>query len=185
LIQTSKVIGIQKYVFFSIYQCDRYPDIPLMSIKACTEVFIKSTNMDYTIFRLCGFMQAIIGNYAVPILENRTVWGTNENTQTAYVDTQDIAKMTISSLSRSDTNGFTLTILGPKAWTTQEVIELCETFSRGSKAKVVKVPVWFLKATRNFLSYFQSARDAADRLAFSELSSGNFIIDKSSWHKII
>lgn len=33
-------------------------------------------------------VQAVIGNYAVPILENRPVWGTNDETRTAYLDTQ-------------------------------------------------------------------------------------------------
>ena len=33
-------------------------------------------------------MQAIIGNYAVPILEDRQVWGTSDQTQTAYLDSQ-------------------------------------------------------------------------------------------------
>merc|ERR1711912_203243 len=102
--------------------------------------------MKHTIFRLCGFMQAIIGNYAVPILERKTVW---------------------------DTNGRTLTIAGPKAWTTTDIIKLCEDLSGGSKAKVVKVPVWILKVTRGLLSCFQPARDAADRLAFTDLSLGD------------
>ena len=42
--------------------------------------------------------QAIIGNYAVPILEDKTVWGTNDETSTAYLDTQDVAKMTMAAL---------------------------------------------------------------------------------------
>jgi hypothetical protein len=33
-------------------------------------------------------MQAVIGNYAVPILEDKTVWGTNDDSRTAYMDTQ-------------------------------------------------------------------------------------------------
>lgn len=32
--------------------------------------------------------QAIIGNYAVPILEEKPVWGTTDQTRTAYMDTQ-------------------------------------------------------------------------------------------------
>jgi uncharacterized protein YbjT (DUF2867 family) len=173
LIQAAQMIGIQKYVFYSIFECDRYPNVPLMSIKACTEEFIRSTNLNYTIFRLNGFMQAIIGNYAVPILEQRSVWDTNETNRTAYIDTVDVAKITITSLFRPNTNGRTLTIAGPKSWTTYEVIELCESLSGGSKAKIVKVPVWILKLTRNFLSYFQPAKDAADRLAFTDLAPGN------------
>lgn len=32
--------------------------------------------------------QAVIGNYAVPILEDKSVWGTNDDSRTAYMDTQ-------------------------------------------------------------------------------------------------
>ena len=34
------------------------------------------------------YAQAIIGNYAVPILEERQVWGTTDETRTAYLDSQ-------------------------------------------------------------------------------------------------
>lgn len=42
--------------------------------------------------------QAIIGNYAVPILEEKQVWGTNDQTRTAYLDTTDVARMTLAAL---------------------------------------------------------------------------------------
>jgi hypothetical protein len=42
--------------------------------------------------------QAIIGNYAVPILEEKQVWGTNDQTRTAYLDTTDVARMALASL---------------------------------------------------------------------------------------
>lgn len=32
--------------------------------------------------------QAVIGNYAVPILEDKPVWGTTDETRTAYLDSQ-------------------------------------------------------------------------------------------------
>ena len=43
-------------------------------------------------------LQAIIGNYAVPILEEKQVWGTTDETRTAYLDTTDVAKMTLAAL---------------------------------------------------------------------------------------
>ena len=143
-----------------------------MNIKSCTEKFVESSGLAYTIFRLCGFhqvrgfksvnfrqvtialqvrvargdklqsrhmnnlksadesilalfldllearmrqstevlgkathclkpsktgegllaralaSQAVIGNYAVPILEDKPVWGTTDETRTAYLDSQ-------------------------------------------------------------------------------------------------
>ena len=43
-------------------------------------------------------VQAIIGNYAVPILEDKQVWGTSDETRTAYLDSQDVARMALAAL---------------------------------------------------------------------------------------
>lgn len=34
----------------------------------------------------------------MPILEEKQVWGTNDQTRTAYLDTTDVARMTLASL---------------------------------------------------------------------------------------
>ena len=93
-------MGIQRYVFFSIHNADRHPDVPLMQIKARTEEFLATSGLDFTILRLCGFMQAIIGNYAVPILEEKQVWGTSDATRTAYLDSQARRRRCLPSLHR-------------------------------------------------------------------------------------
>jgi hypothetical protein len=36
----------------------------------------------------------------VPILEEKQVWGTNDQTRTAYLDTTDVARMTLAALRR-------------------------------------------------------------------------------------
>jgi uncharacterized protein YbjT (DUF2867 family) len=172
LIQCAQAMGISRYLFFSIFNCDKHPEVPLMNIKACTEDFLKQSGLNYTVLRLCGFMQAVIGNYAVPILEDRAVWGTNDETRTAYLDTQDAARMAMAALRSDACANATLTLAGPKAYTTKEVIELCEQLS-DSKAQVNSVPTWLLKGTRNVLRGAQWARDAADRLAFAEVLANN------------
>jgi hypothetical protein len=250
LMQCAQAMGISRYIFFSIFNCEKHPEVPLMNIKACTEEYLAGSGLNYTILRLCGFMQvgagpraacaarpraccarararvstrawprrhacltaptpglvhlpqplplthppptpplpppppqAVIGNYAVPILEDRPVWGTNDETRTAYLDTQvrcrrgtgwrgagrgrgrarlspaparlrvlldarsladpsrpsnppppptrsqDIARMTMAALRSEECSGRTLTLAGPQAYTTKEVIEMCERMS--------------------------------------------------------
>jgi len=50
-------MGIQRYIFYSIHNCDRHPEVPLMCIKTATEDFLAVSGLNYTTFRLCGFMQ--------------------------------------------------------------------------------------------------------------------------------
>jgi len=176
LIQTAQAMGIQRFVFYSIQNCEKHPEVPLMLIKNRTEEFLRKSGLNFTIFRLCGFMQAIIGNYAVPILEDKQVWGTSDQTKTAYLDTTDVARMTLASLRSEATVGETLTLAGPDAYTVEEVIEMCEKYA-GADADVTKVPVWLLRLTRNLLRGFQWARDAADRLAFVEVLAAKDKID--------
>jgi len=168
LIQAAQAMGIQRYVFTSIYDCDRHPEVPLMNIKACTEAMLAASGLRYTNLRLCGFMQAVIGNYAVPILEDKTVWGTTDATRTAYLDSTDVARMALAALRCDAAVGKTLTLAGPAAYTTQEVIAMCEKMS-DSRAKVTTVPTWLLKRARGVLRGLQWAADAADRLAFAEV----------------
>jgi uncharacterized protein YbjT (DUF2867 family) len=186
LIQSAQAMGIQRYIFFSIMHCDKHPEVPLMNIKKCTEEFLEQSGIDYTIFRLTGFMQAIIGNYAVPILEEKPVWGTADNTKTAYLDTTDAAKMTMASLRSPEAIGKTLPMAGPRGYTTEQVVRLCETLA-DCDAEVRDVPVWVLKLTRGVLKSFQWARDAADRLAFADLlSSGeDFTADMTETYRVL
>ncbi|OEL19114.1 Uncharacterized protein ycf39 [Dichanthelium oligosanthes] len=174
LIQCAKAMGIQKYVFYSIHNCDKHPEVPLMEIKYCTEKFIQDSGLDYIIIRLCGFMQGLIGQYAVPILEEKSVWGTDAPTRIAYMDTQDVARLTFIAMRNEKATKKLMTFAGPRAWTTQEVITLCERLA-GQDANVTTVPVAVLRFTRQLTRFFQWTNDVADRLAFSEVLSSNTV----------
>ncbi|CAM6129248.1 unnamed protein product [Calypogeia fissa] len=174
LIQCAKAMGIQRFVFFSIHNCEKHPEVPLMEIKRCTEKYLAESGLNYTTIRLCGFMQGVIGQYAVPILEEKSVWGTDAPTRVAYMDTQDVARLTLTALRNPKTEKKSLTLAGPRAWTTQEVISLCERLA-GQDAKVTTVPVAILKITRILTRLFQWTADVADRLAFSEVLSSDAV----------
>ncbi|KAK9666690.1 hypothetical protein RND81_14G203900 [Saponaria officinalis] len=174
LIQCAKAMGIQKFVFFSIHNCDKHPEVPLMEIKYCTEKFLQDSGLNHVTIRLCGFMQGLIGQYAVPILEEKSVWGTDAPTRIAYMDTQDIARLTFIALRNENLNKKLLTFAGPRAWTTQEVITLCERLA-GQDANVTTVPVSVLRFTRQLTRLFQWTSDVADRLAFSEVLTSDVV----------
>ncbi len=168
LIQAAKAAGVDRFIFFSILDAQKYPNVPLMEIKRCTELFLDEAGLNYTILRPCGFMQGIIGQYAIPILEGQAVWVTGESSPVAYMDTQDIAKFAIRALSLPETEKQAFPVVGSRAWSAEEIISLCERLS-GREGRVTRMPVNLLRTVRRVLRSFQWGWNVADRLAFTEV----------------
>lgn len=172
LIQAAKKAGVDRFIFFSILNAEKYPNVPMMQIKSCTEDFLKESGLDYTILRLSGFLQGLIGQYAIPILEKQTVWVTGEATPIAYMNTQDIAKFAVRATTLEATRNHTFPVVGTKAWDGYEIIRLCERLS-GQDAKIARLPIETLRIVQKFSGFFEWGWNLADRLAFSEvLASG-------------
>ncbi|MEA5514387.1 SDR family oxidoreductase [Nodularia sp. UHCC 0506] len=172
LIQAAKAAGVERFIFFSILDADKYPEVPLMEIKRCTEVFLAESGINYTILRLAGFMQGLIGQYGIPILENQPVWVTGNSSPVAYMDTQDIAKFAIRSLSVPETQNRAFPVVGTRAWSAEEIIGLCERLS-SKDARITRMPINLLRTIRRVIRFFQWGWNVADRLEFTEvLASG-------------
>ncbi|MHC5615175.1 MAG: SDR family oxidoreductase [Nostoc sp.] len=172
LIQAAKAAGVERFIFFSILDADKYPKVPLMEIKRCTELFLPESGLNYTILRLAGFMQGLIGQYGIPILEAQPVWVTGNSSPIAYMDTQDIAKFAIRALSVPETENQAFPVVGTRAWSAEEIISLCERLS-GKDARVTRMPINLLRAVRGLMRFFQWGWNVGDRLAFTEvLASG-------------
>ncbi|MBU7585604.1 MAG: SDR family oxidoreductase [Nostoc sp. TH1S01] len=172
LIQAAKAAAVERFIFFSIIDAEKYPEVPLMEIKRCTELFLAESGLNYTVLRLAGFMQGLIGQYGIPILEGQPVWVTGESSPIAYMDTQDIAKFAVRALSVPATEKQVFPVVGTRAWSAEEIISLCERLS-GKDAKVTRMPLNLLRTVRRFVRFFQWGWNVADRLAFTEvLASG-------------
>ena len=188
LIEAAKVANIQKFIFFSAQNVEQFETIPLMKVKNGIEIKLKESNIPYTIFRLTGFYQGLIEQYAIPILENLPIWVTNETTQISYMDTQDIAKFCLRSLQIPQTTNQTFVLNGSKGWISSEIITLCEQLA-GQQAKVQKVPLFVLKLVSRFFGFFEWGQNISDRLAFAEIlntknSSSNSTVDLYKIFKI-
>lgn len=168
LIQAAKAANIKRFIFFSILECDQHPDVPLMDIKHCTEKFLAESGLNYTILRPCGFMQGLIAQYAIPVLEGQTVWVTGEAAPIAYMDTLDIAKFAVRSLSVPATENRIFPVVGTRPWGGYEIIRLCERLS-GQDAKVARMPTGLVRGVRRIARFFQWGQNLADRLAFVEV----------------
>ena len=168
LIDAAKTANIQRFIFCSTLNLEQFPTIPLMRMKQGIEKKLKQSSIPYTIFRLTGFYQGLIEQYAIPILEDLPIWVTNENTRVSYMDTQDIAKFCLRALQLPQTKNKTFLLGGPKGWLSEEIITLCEQLA-GQSAKVKRIPISILKLSSQILGFFEWGQNISDRLAFVEI----------------
>jgi uncharacterized protein YbjT (DUF2867 family) len=171
LIQATQAAGVKRFIFISILNSEKFPHVPLMNVKRCTEKFLAESGLDYTILQPCGFLQGLIGQYAIPILEKQSIWVMGEAAPTAYMDTQDIAKFAVKALSTPATVNRTFPLAGPRAWGAYEIIRLCER-KCGQSSKVSRISLDLLRVIRKVAYFFQWGWNFADRLAFVEVVSG-------------
>ena len=180
LLESAKAANIKRFIFCSTQNSEQFENIPLMEMKQGIEVKLKESEIPYTIFRLSGFYQGLIEQYAIPILENLPIWVTNENTSVAYMDTQDIAKFCLRALQLPETENKTYMLGGPKGWVSSEIISLCEQLA-GQTAKVNQVPVFVLKLMSNIFGFFEWGQNISDRLAFAEILNIESNFSKSTF----
>uniref|UniRef100_A0AAU7YQ45 Ycf39 n=1 Tax=Gracilaria hainanensis TaxID=2871843 RepID=A0AAU7YQ45_9FLOR len=175
LIEAAKKANIKRYIFFSILNAHKYSEVPLIQMKVIIEDYLIKSGIDYTIFNLAGFFQGLISQYALPILDNQTIWITDDIKSIAYMDAQDIAKLTVRSLSTVKTKNKILPMVGPRSWSSIEIIELCEKLS-GKRSKISRIPVLILNFVRRLTNFFQWSWNISDRLAFTAIltNSDNF-----------
>jgi len=180
LIRAAELAQIKRFIFFSAQNVEQFQNIPLMKLKYGIELELKKSTIPYTIFRLTGFYQGLIEQYAIPILENLPIWVTNENTYISYMDTQDIAKFCLRSLQIPQTANQIYFLSGLKGWVSSEIITLCEQLA-GQKAKVQQIPLIILQSISRSFGFFEWGQNISDRLAFVEILNTENNFSKSTF----
>jgi uncharacterized protein YbjT (DUF2867 family) len=180
LIEASKAANIKHFIFFSAQNVEQFTNIPLMKLKYGIEQKLKESQLTYTIFRLTGFYQGLIEQYAIPILENLPIWVTNENMYVSYMDTQDIAKFCLRALQLTKAKNQVFFLSGLKGWVSSDIIKLCEQLA-GQSAKVQRIPSFLLKIISNFFGFFEWGQNISDRLAFVEILNVENNFSKSTF----
>ena len=180
LIEAAKIANVKRFIFFSAHNVEQFENIPLMKVKNGIEIKLKESGIPYTIFRLTGFYQGLIEQYAIPILENLPIWVTNEKTYISYMDTQDIAKFCLRAFQIPQTTNQTFFLSGSRGWLSSEIINLCEQLA-GQQAKVQRVPLFLLKLVSRFFGFFEWGQNISDRLAFAEILNMENNFSKSTF----
>ena len=168
--------GVKRLVFVSLLDAHQHRQVPLMDIKACTEDWLMASDLDFTILRGVAFMQGVISQFAIPVLESQTVWVSGTPTPIAYMNTQDMARFAVAALERPETVRQAFPVVGPRAWTTSEVTQLCERYS-GKEARIFRVPPALLSLMRSVTAFFEASLNVAERLAFDAVTGGGKALD--------
>ncbi|OOV36774.1 3-beta hydroxysteroid dehydrogenase [Candidatus Synechococcus spongiarum LMB bulk10D] len=176
LFRRMEAAGIQRLVFHSILKASEHRSVPLMDIKYCTEDLLRHSDFQYTTLQVSGFMQGLVSQFAIPVLDRQNVWVSGSSSSIAYMNSQDVARFSVAALGRPDTIGASVPTVGPKAWTSTEVIRLCEALTR-KEARVLKVSPFIIKILRAVVSTFEAGLNVDDRLAFAEVSGSGTCLD--------
>lgn len=172
-VQCCEQMEVQRYVFMSIKDCDKYTNVPAMQTKYLMEKFLAKSKMRTTVLRTSGYFQPLIAEYAVSILDDQPVWSDGgSDSGIAYIDSQDCARMIAAAVGKERTVGKTITVTGPKVWSSKALIELCQQLS-GKRADVNDVSPLVVGATAGAASCFLWSLDIADRLRFVETQAGS------------
>ena len=177
LIEASKLVGIKKFIYFSVLNASKNPSIPLLDLKVRMENELAKSGLNYTVFQCSGFFQGLISRYALPVLESETIWLPGDSEPIAYLDTQDAAKAVVQTLTNPDYDQKIFSLIGEKFWTPQEIIQLCERLS-GKTAKISYIPVILFGVLRRFFRLFEFTWNIADRLQFGEISNNSGLSSK-------
>jgi uncharacterized protein YbjT (DUF2867 family) len=163
--------GLSRLVFVSLLDAAKHRSVPLMDIKACTEEWLEASDLEYTILHCVAFMQGLISQFAIPVLESQTVWVSGAPTPIAYMNTQDVARFAVAALEKPETIRQAFPVVGPRAWITGEITQLCERYS-GREARVFRVPPVLLRLMQSVTGFFEASLNVAERLAFAEVVGG-------------
>ena len=171
-------LSVKRVVFISLFAAERHRNVPLMDIKFCTEKLLADSSLDFTILQGVAFMQGLISQYAIPILEGQNVWVSATPSEISYMNTQDMARFAVAALGRPQTIRKSFPVVGPRSWKSQEIIDLCETIcKKPGSSKVLKVSPFLIETGKALVSFFEDSLNVLDRLAFSEVTGGGAILD--------
>lgn len=177
LIESAKLAKVKKFISFSSVDATQNPNIPLLDLKLKLIAELEKSGLNYTVFECAGFFQGLISQYAIPTLEKQTIWLLGSMYPTAYIDTQDAAKIVVSSLKIENTMK-KLPLVGNKSWTPEQIIRICERLS-GNKANRSYLPLILITSLRNVLRSLEFTWNIADRLQFAEIQPATNILTNS------
>ena len=174
LLQAAKLAGVKKFTCFTLLDASSNRLVPLIDAKLKLEEVLYNMPFPCTIFECSGFFQGLINQYAIPILEQKPIWLVRGANSIAYIDTQEAALQVVDSLLDFENKIKKIPLIGPRFWTSEEVVALCERLS-GKSAKILYIPKFLLIILSRFLRLFEFTWNISDRLQFAEFETSDLV----------
>nr|YP_010152789.1 conserved hypothetical plastid protein [Olisthodiscus luteus]YP_010152841.1 conserved hypothetical plastid protein [Olisthodiscus luteus]QQW50450.1 conserved hypothetical plastid protein [Olisthodiscus luteus]QQW50502.1 conserved hypothetical plastid protein [Olisthodiscus luteus] len=165
LLKLIEIAEIRHFIFFSLLTSENYKSVFFLKVKRGIEKLIYSSKIDYTIFKFDGFLQNLIRQYAIPILEKERIWITDESRPFFYLDSADVATICLESLRSKNAKNKTVTITDTKPWFLTDIINLCENLS-GQTAVTSKISNGVLKLLQQIANKFEWSWSVSNSLSF-------------------
>lgn len=122
LIDQAKAVGVQHFVFISVLGADRgYEDAPVFKAKRAVEKYLERSGLNYTILRPAGLASNLL-----PLAERFRQTGLylligDPKNRTSIVSTDDLAKMTVDSVTVVGARNQILSVGGPEILTREDI----------------------------------------------------------------
>lgn len=160
-------LPIERVVYTSLLRADEFAGIKMMAIKRAVEAHLERSGLPYTILRLAPFMQGLIPEYALPILEKKPVRVPRTPSPIAYLSTLDAAAFAVAACTAGGAKNATVEVSGPELWQTDAIIKLCDDLANHKQVPKVSLLSDGQKRLNAFLARMLNP-NLIDLLQFSE-----------------
>jgi len=169
LLKAAKLAKIKRFIFFSTANVQYFPNVYMMNVKFHFEKLLSKVNLAYTIFRINGFLQGLIGEYSKRILNQTSIWIMKKEQLKSYfyIDQYDVARFSLNSLLLPETKNKTYLLVNNQLSLQLEFENLCKTVL-GRSAVVFKIPNFLTKLANLASDVLESTWNIKDQFLYFE-----------------
>ncbi len=113
--------GVKRIVYLSVHQADKAIEIPHFASKVPVEGVVKSSGVEWTILRPSNFYQNDL--QVLDAIRNGVYPAPTGKVGMHRVDVRDIAEAAAIALTQPGHSGKTYSLVGPRAWTGEQIAE--------------------------------------------------------------
>lgn len=154
LIDHAKAVGVEHFVFISVLGADRgYEDAPVFKAKRAVEQYLQASGLNYTVLRPAGLASNLL-----PLAERFRQTGIyliigDPQNRTSIVSTDDLARMTLDSVTVEGARNQILPVGGPEIL---QRVDIPGILGRIFKREpiIINPPIFVVDGLRTVLSLF-------------------------------